>query len=349
MNITSMEKLRDAIRKLDRKQENPIKDDSIYPFWNMKDGDFCILRFLPDADETNTFFWRERQIIKMPFRGTTEEPNKNVFVQVPCIDMYGKRRCPVMEEISPWFKDPEKEDIARIYWKKKSYIFQGFVVQDPLNEKVDNPIRKLVINTSIFKIIKSGLMDPDIEDSPVDFKNGRDFKLEKTRKGSYSDYSTSKWLFKTRALSQEELNAIDNFGLKKLSDLLPKEPNDKEIEVIYELFQASLNDELYDIERWGSYYRPNLYNYDDEVTDVVKQESKTVVEQTMIKEREKSDRLEKNNEKTMSILEKLKNVNMKPVVDEDNDEDTKATVEKTVTKKVDALSILESLKKNKKQ
>ena len=37
-----------------------------YP-WNMDTDSTAVIRFLPDADNSNTFFWRERQIIKMTF------------------------------------------------------------------------------------------------------------------------------------------------------------------------------------------------------------------------------------------------------------------------------------------
>ena len=31
-------------------------DNAIFPFWNMKEGETSTLRFLPDGDESNTFF-----------------------------------------------------------------------------------------------------------------------------------------------------------------------------------------------------------------------------------------------------------------------------------------------------
>ena len=109
--------------------------DAIYPFWNMDTDSTAVIRFLPDADNSNTFFWRERQIIKMTFPGVKGgDTSKPVTVQVPCVEMWGDT-CPVHAEIRPWFKDPAMEDIGRKYWKKRSYIFQGFVVQDPMNEE----------------------------------------------------------------------------------------------------------------------------------------------------------------------------------------------------------------------
>jgi hypothetical protein len=44
-------------------------DNSIYPFWNLKEGQEASLRFLPDGNQDNTFFWAERAMIKLPFAG----------------------------------------------------------------------------------------------------------------------------------------------------------------------------------------------------------------------------------------------------------------------------------------
>ena len=44
-------------------------DNSIYAFWNLKEGGESVLRFLPDGNTDNTFFWVERAMIKLPFAG----------------------------------------------------------------------------------------------------------------------------------------------------------------------------------------------------------------------------------------------------------------------------------------
>ena len=354
-------------------------DNAIYPFWNIPEGTTATLRFLSDKDPNNTFFWVERQMIRLPFAGikgqseakpttvqvpcmemwgepcpvlseirpwfkdpsledmgrkywkkrsyifqgfvvnspleedsTPENPirrfviNPSIFniirsalmnpdmedlptdidkgrdfkltktqkggyadyststwsfkersVQVPCMEMWGEP-CPVLSEIRPWFKDPSLEDMGRKYWKKRSYIFQGFVVNSPLEEDStpENPIRRFVINPSIFNIIRSALMNPDMEDLPTDIDKGRDFKLTKTQKGGYADYSTSTWSFKERSVSDSERSAIDSHGLHNLGDYLPKKPSAEEVKIIAEMFKASVDGELYDESRFGQYYRP---------------------------------------------------------------------------------------------
>ena len=231
--------------------------DAIYPFWNMDTDSTSVIRFLPDSDNSNTFFWRERQIIKMPFPGVKGgDESKPVTVQVPCIEMWGDT-CPVHAEIRPWFKDPAMEDIGRKYWKKRSYIFQGFVVTDPMNEQApENPIRRFVIGPQIFKLLKSALMDPDMENLPTDYDAGTDFRLTKTQKGQYADYSTSNWARKERSLNEEERQAIETHGLYDLNDFMPKRPNEEEQRIIMEMFEASVDGHLYDPEKWGSFYKP---------------------------------------------------------------------------------------------
>ena len=231
-------------------------DNAIYPFWNIEEGQSATLRFLPDGDPNNTFFWVERQMIRLTFPGVVGGENKPVTVQVPCGEMYGDN-CPILTEVRPWFKDPSLEDMGRKYWKKKSYIFQGFVPENSLNEeKPENPIRRFVIGPQIFNIIKGALMDPDMENIPTDYVNGTDFRLSKTTKGQYADYSTSKWARKERSLDETELAAIDEHGLYDLKDFLPARPTAEHYKAIAEMFEASVNGELYDAARWGNYYKP---------------------------------------------------------------------------------------------
>jgi hypothetical protein len=93
--------------------------------------------------------------------------------------------------------------MGRKYWKKRSYIFQGFVNENPLQEDTpENPIRRFVISPSIFNLIKDALMDPDIQEMPTDYTAGLDFRITKTTKGQYADYSTSKWARKETALTE---------------------------------------------------------------------------------------------------------------------------------------------------
>jgi hypothetical protein len=262
MAQSALEKIRAKLDAMENKSSGgnapgPV-DNALYPHWNIEDGQTAIVRFIPDGDPENILFWVERQMIKLPFPGVVGgEQNKPVVVQVPCGEMYDDV-CPVHTEIRPWFKDPSLEDLARTYWKKRSYIFQGFVVDDPLKEErnSENPIRRFVISPQIFKIIKTALMDPDMEHTPTDYVNGTDFRIFKAQNGKYADYNQSSWARRERSLTETELAAIDTHGLYDLKQFLPDRPTAEHYQIIKEMFEASVDGELYDPGRWGNYYRP---------------------------------------------------------------------------------------------
>ncbi len=233
-------------------------DNAIYPHWNMDEGTSASIRFLPDANNSNTFFWVERQIIKLPFNGVKGDPNmKQVVVQVPCVEMYGDN-CPILAEVRPWYKDDTLKEMANKYWKKRSYLFQGFVRQNPIGNDVtpSNPVRRFVISPQIFTIIKASLMDPEIQELPTDYQRGLDFNVKKTSKGGYADYSTSNWSRRESPLTEAEQAAIDAHGLFNLADFLPKKPSESELRVIKEMFEASVDGKPYDNDKFGAYYRP---------------------------------------------------------------------------------------------
>ena len=257
---TSLAEIRARIAAQDTKSTGSSQqsDNSIYPHWNMEEGTTATIRFLPDGNSSNTFFWVERQIIKLPFNGVKGDATmKQVQVQIPCMEMYGES-CPILAEVRPWYKDETLKEMANKYWKKRSYLFQGFVRQNPIGDEKTpaNPIRRFVISPQIFTIIKSSLMDPEMEELPTDDVRGLDLNIKKTSKGGYADYSTSNWARKESALTEAEQTAIDSFGLFNLTDFLPKKPTEAELRIMKEMFEASVDGKPYDNERWGNYYRP---------------------------------------------------------------------------------------------
>ena len=244
-------------------------DTSLYPFWNIAEGETAVVRFLPDADTTNSYFWIERAMIKLSFSGIKgQNDSKPCVIQVPCMETWNET-CPILAEVRPWFKDPKLEEMGRKYWKKRSYFFQGLVHKNPLSDDVtpENPIRKLIISPQVFNLVKAALMDPELEELPVDFSRGLDFSITKGTKGGYSDYSTSKWSRKESALTDVERDAIATHGLFDLKNWLPKKPGAVELKAMTEMFEASVDGQAYDLERWGQYFKPFGIGRDDPAAD----------------------------------------------------------------------------------
>ena len=233
-------------------------DNAIYAHWNIPENTTARVRFLPDANPKNSFFWVERAMIKLPFAGIKgQSDSKPVVVQVPCVEMWGES-CPILAEVRTWFKDPNLEEMGRKYWKKRSYLFQGFVHDNPLSDDKtpENPIRRFIISPQIFNLIKNALMDPEMENLPTDYAAGLDFSIKKTSKGGYADYNTSTWARKETAVTADEAEAIEKFGLYDLADFLPKKPSDVELKVMKEMFEASVDGQAYDADKWGAYFKP---------------------------------------------------------------------------------------------
>jgi hypothetical protein len=105
-------------------------------------------------------------------------------------------------------------------------------------------------------------MDTEIEELPTSYDRGLDFSITKTSKGGYADYSTSKWARKETALTATERAAIDAHGLYNLSEFLPKKPTAVELNVIKEMFEASVDGQAYDPDRWSQYFKPSGFKAD---------------------------------------------------------------------------------------
>lgn len=260
--MTSLAEIRAKLQQQESKQNGKKGgyDNAIYPHWNTPENETSTIRFISDGDTTNDFFWRERQMINIQFSGIKgHDEGKPVTVKVPCVEMWDGQKCPIHQEIRPWFKDPSMEDMARKYWKKKSYLYQGTVVHSAFTEEEapENIVRRFIISTQIHNVIKSALMDPDFGDHmPTEYDMGVDFRVTKTKKGQYADYSTSSWARKSRSLDQAERDGIAEHGHFDLNESMPKMPNQEELQVIFNMFESSVDGELYDPERFADFYRP---------------------------------------------------------------------------------------------
>lgn len=294
--MASLDEIREKLKAIEEKKagnRQSFGQSLTYPFWNIEENTPLSIRFLPDANKDNVFFWKERQLINLKFPGIKGgDEHKETTIKVPCAEMWGET-CPVHTELRPWFKDSSMEDLARQYWKKRTYLFQGFVIDNPIKadaeDAPENPIRRFQLGPQIFNIVKDALMDQDMESVPTDYLTGTDFRITRTKKGQYNDYSTSKWSRKETELNEEQLEAIEKYGLFDINDWMPKKPTAEALNAIFEMFEASVAGELYDPERWAKYYRPWGLEYEDgeiKSTKTKTEEAKTeTVKETVTEEK----------------------------------------------------------------
>lgn len=263
-----MARLKAALAKKNEKPASGGKrkssgDNASYPFWNIQTGESCTLRFLPDLDESNDFFWRQREVIRLPFEGVVggDYPtNDRVEVQVPCVDMFKQAgladlTCPIIAATRHLWKTDE--NLARTYWKKKSFIYQGFVVSSPFTEEEapENPIRRFILGPKVHKLVEAALGDPDMEDFPCDFTGGTDFRITKGTAGQFADYGTSSYARKSRSLTETERAAIEKYKLFDLKEAMGAIPDADTMAAIKAMFEDSFAGNPYDAASFGKYFR----------------------------------------------------------------------------------------------
>lgn len=211
--------------------------NNYYPFWNMKPGQKTVIRFLPDLDQSNARgFLVEKLFHNLMINGQKKT--------VPCLSMYGED-CPVCKISQEYYK--AKDDVnGKKYWKKKQYIAQVLVVEDPLpadavtGEKHEGKVRYIALGYQLYNIIKEAFASEDdpLEEIPYNFEGGYDFVIKKTEQGEYASYTVgTKFLSKQRSLTEDELATADE-GMIELNTLLPKNPG---VEKVQAMLDADLN------------------------------------------------------------------------------------------------------------
>lgn len=259
--MSSLQDLRNRLKAEQEKQTNRTKSfennesSALFPFWKLEAGQTASLRFLPDGNKDSGFFWLEKVTVKLPFAGIKGVNTNPTSVIVPCMYTWNEK-CPIQDAIKPLWTDDAAT--AKIYWRKKAYLFHGFVRKSDFVEEnpPENTIRKFALNKSIFDIVHAGLMNPEIEDMPTDYQLGRDFYIKASKQGQYADYSTSSWSMKATSLTESEALAIEKNGIPDIATYLPAKPDSKTLDVIMEMYLDSLNGNPYDPDKYADYYKP---------------------------------------------------------------------------------------------
>lgn len=221
-------------------EERSTNQTGYYPFWNMKSGQRAVLRFLPDRDETNARGF----LVEKVFHNLTINGERKM---VPCLSMYGED-CPVCKVSQEYYKAKDEVN-GKKYWKKKQYLAQALVVEDPTpvdsntGESHEGKVRLISLGFQIYNIIKEAFTSDELESVPYDYEEGYDFIIKKSEQGQYASYAVgTKFMNKSRAITEEELAAVEE-GLTDLSSLLPKNPG---LEKVQAMLNADLNGEAFD-------------------------------------------------------------------------------------------------------
>ena len=212
------------------------KQNNYYPFFKMPDDSTARIRFLPDANEDNPLgFMIEKVTHQLKVNGE----NKTVA----CLASYGEE-CPVCKVSKEYYDAGDKVN-GKLYWKKKNYLAQAMIMEDPIIEKGhENAVGKVKIFSigySIFKIIKDSFESGELDVAPFAYEGGTDFLIKKTKQGEFASYTLSKFARKSSDLTEEEIEVADA-GIVDLSTLLSKKP---ELSAVEGILMAALTGKAY--------------------------------------------------------------------------------------------------------
>jgi len=214
--------------------------NNYYPFWNMKEGEQCIVRFLPDKNPDNPLmFLAEKLMHTLSVNGEKKS--------VPCMKMYGRDDCPICKVSSAYYKQDDKVS-GKAYWRKKQYLAQVLVIEDPLAPEKDSQethegkIRYVAIGNKLYDVIRDAFESGDLEEVPFDFQEGTNFIIKKTKQGEYADYSRSKFQKHPSALDEETIAHVEQ-ALIDISTLLPKQ---WEIDKVETILESALSGKAFD-------------------------------------------------------------------------------------------------------
>jgi len=253
------------IRKRLQALENPqipvaqLGDDpAVFPHWLLPNNNTVRIRFLPDGNADNCFFWVERYMIKLSFNGIKgQASSRPLVVNVPCMKTWNEP-CPITDELKSWWNHEDLKQLVIKYTRRKSYLLHGFVRDSPFKDQYspEQRIWRISVGSQVFNKIRNGLVNPDLAETPTDYKNGMDFEIRKTQSGDYADYQESNWVWRTSGLTLKEKHFLKDLELSNLVDSLPEKPTELDLKAIMEMFEASIDGEPYDLKRWGEFYKP---------------------------------------------------------------------------------------------
>jgi hypothetical protein len=225
--MRTLEQVRAFLQKQDNQGGLP---SNYYRFFEMKDGEQSIIRFLPDKNQENPYaFLVEKVSHTLVINGE----NKSV----PCLTMYGEE-CPICKVSSAYYKDEDKIN-GKKYYKKRSHIGQILVVEDPLPPDAttgmnsENQFRFISLSYQIYQAVKTEFETADIDIEPWAYKGGTNFIIRKSKQGEFSTYATSRFARKPNDLDEDTIARVEN-QLIDLSTLLPPHPGREKVEQMLE-------------------------------------------------------------------------------------------------------------------
>jgi hypothetical protein len=182
-----------------------------FPFWKAPVDSTTIFRFLRDGDESNPLdFLVENYTHELVVNGKRET--------VACLRMYDEE-CPICALSAHFYdkKSPDyNEDLGKRFYRKRSYIAQGLVVESPVEHDHEQLVKLVEFGPQIFKQIEAAFKRNDFDRYPYELKGGYNFRFEKTQTGQgQNSYTTSTFQGRPSDIADD---VIEKIKLNNLSE-----------------------------------------------------------------------------------------------------------------------------------
>ena len=201
-------------------RSNTPSDSRYYPFFLAEVGSESIVRFLPDKNEENQWFFLERDLHSIPVNGEIKK--------IPCLKMYG-HTCPICESSRLFYKKEGKTSATgKQLYRKRDWLAQVYIKKDALpinpeaNENFEGKVKAVVVTSQVYEAVDISL--EDVDEPPHQYKGGSDFIIRPTQDGNYRSYVRSRFVKSPSDLDDDIIDYIEA-NIVDLRTLLPAEPN----------------------------------------------------------------------------------------------------------------------------
>lgn len=236
--MKSLDELRAAFKRNEDGGSKSFGPNNYYPFWNLDFGQSAVIRFLPDKNDDNPLgFMVEKHMHNLEINGETKK--------VPCFRMYDEE-CPICK-VSKEYYDDDDEDNGKKYWRKKQYLTQALIIEDPIppkegEESHEGQVRYISMGYQLYNVVKEAFESGDLDEIPFAYEGGYNFTIKKTKQGKWGAYNVgSNFARKSSDLTQDEIDFVES-EMVELDTLLPEM---MDLEKVEGMLQAALTGDEY--------------------------------------------------------------------------------------------------------
>lgn len=200
--------------------------NNYYPFYKIPEDSQAAIRFLADKNADNPLAF----LVEKVYHELTINGEKKT---VPCLHSYGEA-CPICAVSKEYYDAGDKVNGKKFY-RKKSYVAQALVIEDPMTEgeSAAGQVKLISIGYSLFNIIRDAFESNELDEAPYSYQGGTNFLIKRTKKGDYSNYDLSKFARRSTDLTDEQVEYVES-QLIDLATLLPKKPELEKVETLLE-------------------------------------------------------------------------------------------------------------------